>query len=154
MRFESLYIADDERMLLANDESFLAILHPGKYVFMSLQRIDVERHNIRNVTFRSKWADYLAAERPDVVDKHFVKVETAETEVAIVYADSGLHEVMPPAKRQLFWRDAAVISAEVVKVIEVAHATRRCMQVKNSETFKAKGRSLQSSSIRIRGPCA
>jgi hypothetical protein len=46
-----------------------------------------------------------------------VKVETSETQVGLIYVNGGLYRVLTPAKRLLFWRDAAAVSAEVVDII-------------------------------------
>ncbi|HWF45941.1 MAG TPA: hypothetical protein VG168_02960 [Bryobacteraceae bacterium] len=59
----------------------------------------------------------MVYQRPELVERHFVKVETSATQVGLVYVNGSLYQVMTPAKRLLFWRDAAAVSAEVVDVI-------------------------------------
>jgi hypothetical protein len=76
----------------------------------------MEKFHVRDLVFQSRWANYLVTKRPDVIERHFTLIKTNEVQIAMVYAGSNLVKVLTPAKRVLFWREAAV-TAEIVDVI-------------------------------------
>jgi hypothetical protein len=120
MLWKEIIVGDQERALIIKNGRFGGILAPGEYRFAALPGVslNVETHDVRDLVFQSAWADYLAKERPDVAERHFTRVETNDFQVAMIYVDGMLFEVMLPAKRRLFWRVAAKVTAEVVKVID------------------------------------
>jgi regulator of protease activity HflC (stomatin/prohibitin superfamily) len=120
MLWKRIIVGDQERALITKNGRFGGILAPGEYRLIARPGVslDVEKHNVRNPVFESAWADYLATERPEVAERHFTRVETNDSQVAMVYVDGMLFRVMLPAKRLLFWRGAAAVTAEVVNVID------------------------------------
>lgn len=117
MRWKRVTVSDQERVLMARNGRFTAILQPGDYRFMALDQIEIEKHDIRELVCRSFWCSFLIEDRPELVERHFVKIETSDTQVGLVYVNGNLYEVLTPAKRLLFWREAANVSAEMVDVI-------------------------------------
>jgi len=117
MRWKRITVGDLERILVANDDRFAAILPPGDYWFRMPGKIEIERHDVRDLVFRSLWEAFLVDQRPDMVNRHFVRVETSETQIGMVYLNGSLYQVLTPAKRVLYWRDAGAVSAEIVDVI-------------------------------------
>jgi len=119
MYWKRILVGDHERVLLIKNGRFNAILEPGEYrVFVApWGSLDAERHNVCDLVFRSRWADYLIDERPDLVQRYFTLVETNEVQVGMVYVDGELFHVLVPAKRVLFWRGQAEVTAEIVDVI-------------------------------------
>ena len=117
MHWMRITVGDQERILITRSGSFAAILSPGDYRLRTPEQIEIERHQLRDLIFRSFWSAFLVQQRPELVQRHFVKVETSETQVGLVYVNGGLYRVLTPAKRLLFWRDAAAVSAEVVDII-------------------------------------
>ena len=119
MLWKRIVVGDLERILVAKNGRFHAILRPGiHYVFVYPGMcLEIERHDIRNVEFQSKWSGYLIRNRPDVVNRYFTPIETNEIQVGMVYADGKLLVVMTPAKNRLFWRAGANVTAEIVDVI-------------------------------------
>jgi hypothetical protein len=120
MLWKRFIVGNRERVLITRNGRFAGILAPGGYRLCVAPGVslDVERHNVNDLVFQSAWADYLARERPDVAERHFTRVETNHLQVAMVYVDGQLFRVMLPAKRLLFWRGAAEVTADVVNVIE------------------------------------
>ena len=120
MLWKQIIVGDQERALITKNGRFGGILSPGEYRLLTMPGVslDVERHHLRDLVFHSVWADYLAKERPDVAERHFTRVETNSLQVAMVYVDGQLFNVMLPAKRMLFWRGAVQVTAEVVNVID------------------------------------
>ncbi|HEY7209951.1 MAG TPA: hypothetical protein VH477_06720 [Bryobacteraceae bacterium] len=125
MFWERIVVKTHERLLLIRNGRFDRILVPGEYRIgvMRSQSLAAERHDVRNLVFRSTWADYLVRERADVMERYFTRVDTTETEVAMVYVNGELFRVLAPVKRLLLWRGIAEVTAEVVSVVaETAEA--------------------------------
>lgn len=119
MLWKRITVGDQERVLVAKDGRFDSILTPGTYRVFTAPgvRLEFEKFNVRDLVFRSTWTDYLVKERADVAERHFTLVETNDVQVALVYADQKLFQVLPPAKRVLFWRGLVEVTAEIVDVI-------------------------------------
>ncbi|MBV8707498.1 MAG: hypothetical protein JO028_09930, partial [Acidobacteriaceae bacterium] len=73
MLWKRVIVGDQERVLIAKNGRFSGILEPGQYrIFVTPgMSLEAERHDIRNLVFTSKWADYLAKEQPDLVSRYF-----------------------------------------------------------------------------------
>jgi len=120
MLWKRIIVSDQERVLITKNDRFGGILAPGEYRLFIAPGVSlhVEKFNVQELVFQSTWADYLAKERPDVAERYFTCIETNDFQVAMIYVDSKLFEVMLPAKRMLFWRSAVEVTAEVVTVID------------------------------------
>jgi hypothetical protein len=120
MVWRKIAVRDNERALVVKNGRFGGLLSPGSYALYSPPGVslEIEKHNIRDLEFRSDWADYLIKERPDFAARHFTRIQTNDVQIALVYADGRLYRVLPPAKRVLFWRGLAEVTAEVVDVID------------------------------------
>ena len=119
MLWKRVTVGDQERILVTKNGRFGGILTPGVYnMFISPGvSLEMERHSVRDLVFQSAWAEYLVQERRELADRYFTRVETSDTQIAMVYVDGKLFKVMLPAKRMLFWRTPAEVTAEVVDVI-------------------------------------
>jgi hypothetical protein len=119
MFWERIVVKAHERLLLTKSGQFDRILLPGEYRIgvLNPDSFGTERHDARNLVFRSSWSNYLVRQRPDLVERHFSIVETDETEVAMVYANGELFRVLAPMKRLLLWRGVADVTAEIVTVV-------------------------------------
>ena len=119
MFWKQITVRDHERALVTKDGRFHAILAGGDYrMFVpSGFSLEIEKHNVRDLVFRSVWADYLVKHRPELTERFFHRVETNDMQVALVYVDGELYTVLTPAKRMLFWRESVDVTAELVEVI-------------------------------------
>jgi regulator of protease activity HflC (stomatin/prohibitin superfamily) len=120
MFWKRISVGDRERVLVIRGGRFDRILEPGEYMLAvsPLTRLETVLYRTDGLAFESEWAKYLLRRRPDLVERHFVLIETSDTEVALVSADGRLIQVLPPARRALYWKGEAVISAEIVDVID------------------------------------
>ncbi|MBV9265976.1 MAG: hypothetical protein JO061_07400 [Acidobacteriaceae bacterium] len=119
MLWKRIHVGARERLLVARKGKFRGIFAPGDHWFFDVPfaRLETERHYVRNLIFQSPWTNYLLQNRGDLVEQFFVVVRTNRVQVAMVYVDSMLFKVLPPAKRVLLWRGVAEIRTEVVEVI-------------------------------------
>lgn len=119
MLWKRIALRNHERALVAKNGRFHKILTAGEYRIFTVPGVslEVEKHDALHLVFKSKWSNYLASERPDLIERYFTAVETNEFEIAMVYANGELFRIVTPAKRMLFWRDAADITVELVEII-------------------------------------
>lgn len=115
MLWKRIVVGDFERAIVIRDGRFAGVLMPGphriwKSPFVSVQ---VEKHNVCDLALVSEWSEFLARERPDVVERHFVIAETGDTEVAMITVDGKLWRVLGPARRLLIWSAPARVVVEV-----------------------------------------
>ena len=117
--FKRIIVGDNERALVTRKGRFYGILTPGVYrVFGLPGTIQAAIFRPVEPLFASDWTNFLVRERPDVVERFFVLVETGDNQVALVYADDKLFRVVPPAQRLLFWNRPVAITAEVIRAKE------------------------------------
>ncbi|HEX4166635.1 MAG TPA: hypothetical protein VHZ55_14300 [Bryobacteraceae bacterium] len=119
MFWRNLFLEPHQRALIAKNHRFSGILAPGEHRIFVLPGIafEAEQHNVRKLVFRSRWSGYLLRERPDVIEEHFTKIETNAAQLAMVYLDGSLFQVMTPAQRLLLWRGEAEVTCEMIEVI-------------------------------------
>ena len=131
MSWERFVVNHHERLLLTNNGRFERILVPGEYHVLVADSLtlEFEKHSLSNPVFRSKWSEYLVRYRPEVIDHHFTRIETTETQIAMVYLNGELFQVLVPAKRLLVWRDAAVVTAEFTDVVADAEPPSELLEI-------------------------
>jgi regulator of protease activity HflC (stomatin/prohibitin superfamily) len=119
MLWKRIVVGDQERVLITRNGRFGGILAPGEYRLFVAPGVslETEKHNVRNAIFESAWTDFLVRERPELAAQYFIRVETNDVQVALVYLDNKLFTVLSPAKRVLFWRGMSEITSEIVDVI-------------------------------------
>src|SRR5436309_13139409 len=107
MFIERVIIQQNERGVVSRNGRFTRILGPGSHwLFLApFRTTDVEVYELANPHFRGKWSNYLAENRPDVIAAHFTLVETDESQIAMIFVDGALSEVLLPSKRALFWKN-------------------------------------------------
>ena len=102
-----------ERGLLFKDGDFVRFLEPGVHRFGALRGpYDVERFDVTEPAFTHPLADYLVAAEREEVERLFTIVATAENEVAVVYWNERIAEVVRPAERKLYWNGPVQIRAQ------------------------------------------
>ncbi len=119
MLWKTFIIGDQERAILTRNGRFVGILEPGEHRYISIpgRTLEIEKFLLRDLVFQSNWTKFLVNQRPALATQHFVKIETLDTEVALIYVDGKLHNVLTPGKIQLFWRGVAEVTSEVIDVI-------------------------------------
>ncbi len=119
MLWKRIVVNPQERVLFAKSQRFGGILLPGEHRLFVLPgtSLTIERHDVRNLVFRSVWRRYLLAEKPALIEQYFIRVETKRSQVGMVYVDGELFRVLTPAKSLLFWRGQGTVSIETVEVL-------------------------------------
>ena len=106
-------IAQHERGLLFRNRSFAAVLEPGVHrIFDPLKRIEVQVYDLTVPEFEHPRVDFLVKEARAAIARHFTIAELSDREVGVVYKDGKLAGVLPPGKRQLYWRGPVEVRVE------------------------------------------
>jgi len=108
-----IIVRKHERGLLFKDGDFVRFLEPGTYRFTELRRQhDVERFDLTAPAFVHPLVDYLVEAQSEQVERLFTVVDTAANEVAVVYHNERLAEVIGPAERRLYWKGPVKVRVE------------------------------------------
>ena len=110
---QKFIVRKHERGLLFRDADFVRFLEPGTYRFNTLRRrYDVERFDVTEPAFTHALADYLVEAEPEDVERLFTVVATGEREVAVVYWNDRIAEIVRPAERKLYWNGPVTVRVE------------------------------------------
>jgi len=121
-------VGDNERVLLIRKKRFNDILAPGEYWIFTLGRgVELERYNIKDLVFAGERADYIVRERPELASRYFTVVDTADSQVAVVYLDGKLARVIKPGARVLFWRGAVAVTFDLIDVRQAPEVPERLL---------------------------
>ncbi|MEO1245685.1 MAG: slipin family protein [Pseudomonadota bacterium] len=102
-----------ERGLLFKDGDFIKFLEAGTYRYLGLRsRYAVERYDLSVAGFEHRLADYLVEDQRSEVDRLFHVVETGADEVALVYLNERVANVLGPAERKLYWKGIVMVRVE------------------------------------------
>jgi regulator of protease activity HflC (stomatin/prohibitin superfamily) len=106
-------VGDNERVFLIRKGRFEDILGPGEYWIVGFG-VEIERHDVKDRILVSEWTDFLFKQRWELVSRYFTPVETADSQVAVVYYDDKVSRVVGPGRRVLFWRGPVEITYDVI----------------------------------------
>ncbi len=107
-------IAQYERGLKFRNRSFEAVLEPGvHWLFDPFNRTEVKVYDIAVPEFEHPRVDVLIADARALIERHLIIVELGDREVGLVYKNERLVSVLPPGKRQLYWRGPVSVRVDV-----------------------------------------
>ena len=111
--FRKFIVRKHERGLLFKDADFVRFLEPGTYRFNTLRkRYHVECFDVTEPAFTHALADYLVDAQREDVERLFTVVSTGDSEVAVVYWNERIAEIVRPAERKLYWNGPVTIRVE------------------------------------------
>ncbi|MEH5012863.1 slipin family protein [Phytobacter diazotrophicus] len=104
--------------LLVKAGDYTHILEAGEHrlSWFGKQEVTIVELNGRDVA--EDLANYLRRFRPEWVDAYCLAVDTAGHDVAALYRNGILVEIIPPASRRLFWQDGS-LSVELLDTRDV-----------------------------------
>ena len=118
-----VHIARHERGLLFHERSFAAVLEPGvRWIFDPLSRTEVEVRDLTVPEFEHPQLDFVLAATGTATSEHFHIVEVEDREVGLVYKNGKIAGILPPGKRQLYWRgpvDVHVVRYDISEDFEI-----------------------------------
>ena len=117
LMLERFVIEEHQRLLLYKNGDFAGILGPGRYHFFNIiGSLSYEIFDTNTLELTSKYADGLITHHPDVIEQHFLPVDVADKQVAILSVDGKAHTVLPPGTRTLFWKTVHALSVEYIDI--------------------------------------
>lgn len=120
MLFKRVSVRHNERAIVSRNGRFVSILTPGNHRIVSLPWVSlkIETYHLNDPAFNTSWVNYLLERKRHLVAAHFILVEAKDSEIAMIFINEMLYQVLLPGKVALFWKDAGRISAQVVSIID------------------------------------
>ncbi len=104
MFIKRISVAINERAIVYKGETVKAILNPGTHHYIDVTgQTKVTKHDISKQVFDVVNAE-LIVNHIDNSDRFFDIISTLKTEVAVIYKDDIVFDVIPPACKKIFWR--------------------------------------------------
>ncbi len=109
MLMKRLDIADNEKVLMFKNKSFVRVLEPGRYTYFDWNNhLTFQTYDITNVIFEHKMDQFLLKSYPVLTEKYIDKYETNDHQVAIISIDGKFNQVLAPASFIAVWKSADV----------------------------------------------
>ncbi len=117
--YRKFIVRKHERGLLFKQGDFVRFLEPGIYrMFDPLMRLHVDLHDIASPQFEHRLADFFVKQYAADVERLFVKVETRDHEIAVIFENGHFADVMGPDQRELFWKGVVDVTAQVIDLAD------------------------------------
>lgn len=117
MTITRLIIAQYERALVWKSKRFAGILEPGvRWIVTPFANVAVQLYDITVPEFEHPRVDLLLKEARAEMERYFDIVELTEQEVGVVYKNGKLSGVLPPGKRQLYWKGPVEVSVTKIDI--------------------------------------
>ncbi len=112
-------IAETELGLVFRERVFRKVVAPGTrtHVRGLGLKVTVKRIDLTELPIRNPVLEDLALTHPDVVDKYFVTADTGDRDVAFVFADGKLVDLVGPGQRAFYARALREIRVEIVDAV-------------------------------------
>jgi regulator of protease activity HflC (stomatin/prohibitin superfamily) len=108
-----------ERGLLFKNGDFVNFLEPGTYLFFDpLRKIQVELYDLSIPEFSHRLTHFFIKEYADAIERYFTVVELSPQQVALIYQNGQLTNILPPATHKLYWKGIVNISREIIDIEE------------------------------------
>lgn len=116
-KIQRITVKKNERALLLRNGDFDRVLQSGTHwLFAGLDTLRVETFALEQPAFTHGLAEYLMAQRPEVVAAEFVQANLSEREVGLRSENGVLVEILPPGTRRLYWKGLVDVSVQVVNL--------------------------------------
>ena len=112
------FVRKHERAMLFHKGDFVRFLDPGThYFFDPMYRKAVMTFDISNTAeFQHRLEDFLVKEHATEMTRVFEVIETGDHEVAAIYKNGRLTDVIGPNERQLFFKGVYAITAKLFNI--------------------------------------
>lgn len=94
--------------LLVKAGDYTDILEAGEHRLSWFGKQEVTIVELNGSDVAAELANYLRRFRPEWIEAYCLSVDTAEHDVAALYRNGILVEIIPPASRRLFWQDGSL----------------------------------------------
>lgn len=110
-------VADNERVLLYRRNRFAAILTPGRHVIQKLSgSVRLEKYRITDVLFEHANAKFLLKTYADLIGEHMESFELTDFQVGLFYRDGKLADILAPGSFLAVWKGAEDIRVDIIDI--------------------------------------
>jgi hypothetical protein len=118
-------VREHELGLLFRRGEFQGLLRAGTHWRLDpLQRLSMEVIDINAPAFRHRLQDFLVKTWPRNLRERFEVIETQRDQVAVVYLNGRLQEVLGPRQRALYPKGVAEVTANVIDIAAFCRVDR------------------------------
>src|SRR5262245_44291632 len=115
MTMKRITVAQHERALVWKNKTFAGVLEPGKHWLIApMSDVQAQLYDLTVPEFEHARVDFLVKEARATMEKYFDIVELTDNEAGLVYKNGKLAGVLPPGKRQLFWKGPIGVKVEKI----------------------------------------
>lgn len=113
-------VAPNHRMIVMWNGNVHGVLRVGTHTLFNppFVNMQTETHRVDKHALKSRWTDALLR-HTKLTREHFNVVETNSWEVAMISLNGDLLQVLPPARRAVYWKDMGPLSVELVNIVEI-----------------------------------
>ena len=114
--WRTIQVGDLECALLIVNGRFQEILDAGTHRIPLFGRdVKFEVGQLNSEAYSGAWATFLLQERPDLIARYFIVVETGESEVAVIRVNAAVTGIVGPSLRRLYWRGPDNLTVETIE---------------------------------------
>jgi regulator of protease activity HflC (stomatin/prohibitin superfamily) len=125
--FRKFIIHKNEIGFLFKNDDFFGVLEPASYSYFDpLVKIKVETYDLLKPEFEHRLIDFFIKTQAKFIAAYFKLVELTTKQVALVYNNGRLVDILPPNSRKLYWKRFLDIKVEIIDISEV-------FEIKNAE---------------------
>lgn len=111
-------VADQQRVLLWRRGRYEKLLLPGRHRVSLLRgNVTLERYHTSDLVMARADIKYLMREHA-ALQEHLVRYATGDTQVALVYRDGKLMDLLPPASELVLWRHVDELHVELIDIAQ------------------------------------
>ena len=115
--FRKLIVRKNERGLLFKEGDFLNFLEPGSYrYFDPWRKIQLEHYDLSVPEFSHRLSDFLIKTYPEQMTRYFTFIELGPQQIALLFKNGVLAEILPPFSRTLYWKGVVDITTEIFDI--------------------------------------
>jgi regulator of protease activity HflC (stomatin/prohibitin superfamily) len=115
--FRKVIVHKNERGFLFKEGDFIKALEPGIHrYFDPFGKIKVELYNLSTPEFSHPLTDFLLKTQPQVIAEYFTVVTLNAQQVALIYKNGQLADILPPNTRALYWQGVVEIVSEIFDI--------------------------------------
>src|SRR4029078_4419588 len=105
MTIKRITVAPQERALVWKNKTFAGVLEPGKHWLIApMSDVQAQLYDLPLREFEHARVDSLVKQARATMDRYFDIVQLTDSETGLVYKTGKLAGVLPPGKRQLYWK--------------------------------------------------
>ncbi len=137
-------VADNERVLVYRNKNLDRVLTAGQYWITSLiDEVVVDRYDITDIKFEHVKNKYLMSQYTDKLSDLVEVVEISDQEVALIYVDNKLFEVLETGAYATYWKTNQALKVEKYDLTEDKQVSKKVISLMQGNAKLGLVRKLQ-----------